>query len=143
MASTIPAPALSAAPAMATPLWVPPSPETTRTHAFIQKANNEIDPDAKLQGYSDLYAWSVGRLEEHRASQSASRELGVDVDPKENGAVRRSDSLQKFWRAVWDETGVVGEKGVTDGVSLEVSATVPLQSSIVWYERYLAWMMEL
>lgn len=78
---------------------------------------NEIDPDAKLQGYSDLYAWSVGRLEAHRASRGH--------DHGEREAIKRSDTLQKFWSAVWDDTGVVGEKGVSDGVPLEVSVAVP------------------
>lgn len=122
MATTVPVPALSpaSATATATPLWVPPSPETTRTHAFIQKVNTEIDPGAKLQGYSDLYAWSVGRLEEVRASRAQGTGTGEDLE-KSKGATRKSDSLQKFWSAVWEEAGVVGEKGVTEGVSLEVS----------------------
>lgn len=121
MATTVPVPGTEALTATvtphATPLWTPPSPHTTRTHAFIQKVNAELDPGANLRGYADLYDWSVGRLGRESQGKGPALELGLEENT-------RSASPQKFWSAVWDETGVVGEKGVEEGVSLEVSRGV-------------------
>lgn len=79
-------------------LWTPPHPELTRTHAFREKVNNVINKGANLKDYEDLYHWSVG---EHSPSKEA---VG-------SGA----DTTRMFWNAIWDESGIVGDKGLENG----------------------------
>lgn len=90
------------------PLWSPRDPRTTRTYALLQKINTSLDPGADLQHHSDLYNWSIGTP-------------GVS---KYNGT-----TMQLFWSTVWDECGIVGEKGFKCDDSLTVytcSCTQPI-----------------
>lgn len=83
-------------------LWSPRHPGATRTHALLETINTSLDPDANLKHYSDLYNWSIG------ASRSS---------------IHNGTTMQLFWSTIWDECGLVGEKGVGPDDSLTVIAS--------------------
>jgi hypothetical protein len=82
-------------------LWSPQHPHATRTHALLEKINMSLDPEADLKHYSDLYNWSIGA-------------------PRTS--LHNGTTMQLFWSTIWDECGLVGEKGVRHDDSLTVSA---------------------
>jgi acetoacetyl-CoA synthetase len=67
------------------PYWTPSSKdlESSQISKFRQFANDRYGLD--LKDYWDLWKWSVGTPED----------------------------INRFWVAIWDFTGIVGEKGVS------------------------------
>jgi acetoacetyl-CoA synthetase len=100
-------------------LWQPNTlaVEESPTCRFIARVNSQFQLNPTLESYEDLYRWSV--------------------DPR---------TLSSFWSTVWDEVGIIGEKGrhvvgnSADGVYEGVPSENPAwfeEARVNWAENML------
>jgi hypothetical protein len=96
----------------ASPLWEPSAPANTRTRAWIDHVNEVLDPGADLRTYEDLYLWSIGRRTPSSSAEAPDRTIETKSADKALISSYGSTSMKLFWSTVWEDTGVVGEKGI-------------------------------